>query len=360
MKHRLLFVLSSAGIVIGLIAAYAFNIVPSSQPPAFKPASNPYKEGIYATGILESDQPVGANINVYPEVSGTVTQIFVTEGQKVAKGTALLKIEDSVQKATAEQQQSLMQAAKTMLDELKAEPRKETLLVAKAQVGAAKATLKNVQDELAKRQESYKADPQSVSKDDLDNSINAVKVAETNLEVTTRQYELTKAGAWSYDIENQEKQYAALEKSYLSAKALLEKYTITAPADGDVLSINVATGSYVSPQGAYDTYTGGNDPALVMGSSRTSLNVRVYIDEILVHRLPSADKIKAQMSIRGTDTKLPLEFVRLQPYVSPKIELSNEKTERVDVRVLPVIFKVINTKNVDLYPGQQVDVYIGE
>jgi len=48
---------------------------------------------------------------------------------------------------------------------------------------------------------------------------------------------------------------------------------------------------------------------------------------------------RAQMSLRGTDIKVPLEFVRVQPYVSPKIELSNERQEQVDLRVLPVIFR---------------------
>jgi HlyD family secretion protein len=55
-----------------------------------------------------------------------------------------------------------------------------------------------------------------------------------------------------------------------------------------------------------------------------------------------------------------LEFVRVQPYVSPKIELSDQRQERVDVRVLPVIFKIKQSANVNLYPGELVDVYISE
>jgi HlyD family secretion protein len=55
-----------------------------------------------------------------------------------------------------------------------------------------------------------------------------------------------------------------------------------------------------------------------------------------------------------------LEFVRVQPYVSPKIELSDQRQERVDVRVLPVIFKIAKTSNANLYPGELVDVYISE
>ena len=48
----------------------------------------------------------------------------------------------------------------------------------------------------------------------------------------------------------------------------------------------------------------------------------------------------------------------MQPYVSPKIELSNEKQEQVDLRVLPVIFR-FEKKDAPVYPGQMVDVYIG-
>ena len=97
-----------------------------------------------------------------------------------------------------------------------------------------------------------------------------------------------------------------------------------------------------------------------MGSAQEYLGVRCYIDEILVHRLPQPAQITAKMFIRGTDINIPLEYVRVQPYVSPKIELSNQRTERVDVRVLPVLFRFAKPKNLALYPGQLVDVYIGE
>jgi HlyD family secretion protein len=127
-----------------------------------------------------------------------------------------------------------------------------------------------------------------------------------------------------------------------------------------VLAINTIVGNYVSPQGSYDAYTQGTDPVITLGSLPSSLHVRCYVDEILVPRLPLGSKMVAQMSIRGSDVKIPLEFVRVQPYVSPKIELSNQRQERVDVRVLPVIFKIGKSTNVNLYPGELVDVYISE
>ncbi len=150
-----------------------------------------------------------------------------------------------------------------------------------------------------------------------------------------------------------------LRKAYSASSALLGKYTLRAPRDGVVLSINTIVGAYVSPQGAYDAYTQGFDPILVTGESGAQLNVRCYVDEILVSRLPSPSQIKAQMTIRGTDTHLPLTFDRIQPLVSPKIELSDQRQERVDVRVLPLIFQFEKPKNMNVYPGELVDVYIG-
>ncbi|HXQ65492.1 MAG TPA: biotin/lipoyl-binding protein [Alphaproteobacteria bacterium] len=360
MPNRVIFILSALGLILALVSAFIFSEEPGAQPPVFNPAANPYAKGIYANGIVESVQAQGENINIYPEVSGPITEVLVAEGDRVHKGDPLLKIDDTVQRATAEQQRSQAEAALAVLAELKAEPRQENLDVVTAQVENAKASLKNAQDQLAKQERSYALDPKSVSLEALDNARNAEKIADTNLKVVQKQYALTKAGAWIYDIQNQEKQYAALSKAYAASAALLAKYTIMAPTDGVVLSLQAAVGSYVSSQGAYDSYTQGLNPLIVMGTPDAQLQVRAYIDEILVHRLADPAKMDAQMFIRGTDIHVPLTFARIQPYVSPKIELSNERLERVDVRVLPVIFRFERPKGLNLYPGQLVDVYVGE
>jgi HlyD family secretion protein len=307
-RNKVIFIAAIIGLMIGIGSAYIFGIQQKPLPPAFNPASNPYAKGIYANGIVESYQGNGENINIYPEVPGVIIQVLVSEGAVVKKGSPLLRIEDSVQRATVEQQ--------------------------KSQIEFAGASLKNVQDQLDKLRKSYELEPKSVSKNDLDNADNAVKVAKANIDVTQKQYDL--------------------------AQTLLYKYTVRAPIDGAVLAINAAVGSYISAQGTYDTYTQGFDPVIVMGRAQTYIGVRCYIDEILISRLPQASQMHAQMFIRGTNISIPLEYVRVQPYVSPKIELSDQRTERVDVRVLPVIFRFKKPKDIDVYPGSLVDVYIGE
>jgi HlyD family secretion protein len=322
MRNKLLFALAIIGIVAGFVSAYIYGIKTTAQPPAFAPASNPYEKGIYANGIIESQQSSGENINIYPEVPGAVSKIAVAEGQRVKAGAPLLMLEDSVQRATAAQMKAQAESAKE-------------------QIALAQANLKSAQDTYDKQKKSWELDPKSVSKDILDSAQNAVEVGRENMAVA-------------------QKQYAAADQAWRAANVLLSKYVVKAPSDSAVLSINVASGGYASAQGSYDSYTGAFLPPLVLGNAEDYLAVRCYIDEILIQRLPKPSKMHARMFIRGTNVSIPLEYVREQPNVAPKIELSNQRTERVDVRVLPLIFRFARPKDMTLYPGQLVDVYIGD
>jgi HlyD family secretion protein len=358
-RNKIIFGLSALGFVGALVAAYLFGIARKAQPPVFTPVSSPYASAIYANGIIESDQASGSNINIYPEVFGPVTSVLVHEGQQVSAGTVLLTIDDSVQKANTEQLRLQAEASLALLNELKAQPRAESLAIAAAQVGLAESNLRVARDQADKDRASFAIDPKSISKDVLDTAEDAARQAASGLDVAHKQYDLTKAGAWSFDIVNQERQYEALKQAYQAANALLLKYSVKAQVNGVVLALNATVGGYVSSLGAYNAYTQGLDPLVVMSAPQDYLAVRCFIDEILVSRLPSKWRIVAQMTVRGTETKVPLEFVRVQPYVSPKIELSNERLEQVDLRVLPVIFR-FQKQDAPVYPGQLVDVFIGQ
>ncbi|MBR8313993.1 biotin/lipoyl-binding protein [Burkholderia dolosa] len=358
MKHRLVFAVAVTGFVASVATAWFYSRQEPPQPPVFKPAANPYARGVYANGIVESEQPAGANVNVYPDVSGTVTRVFVHDGDPVKAGDPLLSIDDSVQRATAAQLAAQADAAAALLDALNAQPRPEVLDVAAAQTAAARASLKLAQDQYDKQRRAYDIDPKAVSRDALDTAANTVRVAAASLDVAMRQYRLTKAGAWRYDVRNQQAQALALRRAADAAAALLARYTLRAPANGTVLAMNAAVGAYLTSQGLYDTYTRGNAPATVLGAPVDRLQVRCYIDEILIHQLPDLRALNAHMFVRGTSVEADLQFVRVQPYVTPKIELSDQRTERVDVRVLPVIFRIVPNRNVRLFPGQIVDVYV--
>ena len=136
MNNRIVFALSAVGLVGAVFGAWFFRVESHAQPPVFNPAPNPYASGIFANGIVESYQSNGANVNIYPDVSGTIRQILVEEGADVRAGTPLLVIDDTVQRAVAGQEKSTADAAQAQLQMLKAQPRKESLAVLKAQLDA--------------------------------------------------------------------------------------------------------------------------------------------------------------------------------------------------------------------------------
>ena len=121
-----------------------------------------------------------------------------------------------------------------------------------------------------------------------------------------------------------------------------------APLDGEVLQVNLRPGQYAAT-GALDT------PLLRFGATDT-LHVRVDIDENDAWRFQPGTKAIAY--VRGNrDLHVPLTFVRVEPYVVAKSQLTNSSTERVDTRVLQVLFRFPHDA-LPAYVGQQVDVFI--
>lgn len=110
--------------------------------------------------------------------------------------------------------------------------------------------------------------------------------------------------------------------------------------------------------GTRGIYVGIVQSCLVMGTDDDCLEVRAYVDETLARALPPPSKVAGRMFIRETNTSLPLMFVRLPAYVSPKIARADEWREREDVPVLPVIFRFDPVPDVVVHAGQLVDVCI--
>ncbi len=307
MRKRLLFALAFLGIVAGVVSAYLYRQKPAAPAP-LAPSRNPYSDGIYAEGIIQSAQMNGENINIYPQVGGTVTKVFVHNGEPVVKGTPLFALDDSVQKRVVAEDQ--------------------------ARIGAARASLAYQSHQLEFLQKEARLDPRSVSRITVVSAQDNLQIARENLQVAIRT---------------------------LSAdQARLALYQVDAPVSGTILRAGgTADGAYASPQGVYGTYSQGMNPVVVMGEKSPDLEVQAYLDEILVPRLPASSRIAATMFVRGAPrVSIPLKFVRIQPYVVPKIELSNQRTEKVDVRVLPILFRFTPPKKLHLYPGELVDVYI--
>jgi hypothetical protein len=86
------------------------------------------------------------------------------------------------------------------------------------------------------------------------------------------------------------------------------------------------------------------------------MNVRVDVDENDAWRVREGTRAMAFM--RGNrEMKATLDFVRVEPYVTPKVSLTGGSSERVDTRVLQVIYS-FDRSEFPAFVGQQLDVFI--
>lgn len=301
------FILAIAGIymmtqVLATIHAAEVEIIP---PPPVSPPKKPFDRAIAGTGIVEA---ISENVAIGVPVPGVVTEVFVKVSDKVTKGSPLMKIDDRELSA-----QLITQRA--------------SVAVAKATVELKQANLTKVQDMLDRM--NGVEDKRAISMDDLKNRTNDVAVAKA-------------------DTEAAKAQLLAAEAAVQSTEKLLERLTVRAPRDGTILQLSIRAGEYAGTQ--------PKQAPIVLGDLE-QLQIRCDIDE------QNAVKVFGDMPafayVKGdSDHQVPLTFVRIEPFVIPKVSLTGSSTERVDTRVLQVIYSFSRPKEQPLYVGQQVDVFI--
>jgi multidrug resistance efflux pump len=134
------------------------------------------------------------------------------------------------------------------------------------------------------------------------------------------------------------------------AKTNLELRTIRAPKAGTVLSVKIREGEFVPASILAN-------PLITLGEIDT-LHLRIDIDESEIPRFQPGARAKA--SVRGRpEVEVDIEYVRTEPLVIPKRSLAGTVIERVDTRVLQVIYAV-DAKKLGATVGQQVDVKIDD
>jgi multidrug resistance efflux pump len=148
---------------------------------------------------------------------------------------------------------------------------------------------------------------------------------------------------------------AALEATVAATRAQLalarteaEVLTVKAPRDGRLLQVNVREGEF-APAAAVP------EPLMLLGDV-DRLQVRAEVDE--QNALRVRPEAAAEASLKGhADLRMRLRFVRIEPFVVPKRSLTGDSLERVDTRVLQVVYE-FDRPTFPVYVGQQVDVFI--
>jgi multidrug resistance efflux pump len=190
-----------------------------------------------------------------------------------------------------------------------------------------------------------------VSEDDVVKRRFAVAAAGRALERWEAELAEVEAGAWAPDLQVAEAELGLAQADLGRSETELDRLTVRAPAAATVLQLNIRPGEFAQAGPA-----GAAGPLVLLGDTSV-LHVRVDIDEgdAPLFR-PGA---KAVASVKGRpDIRVPLAFVRVDPFVVPKRSLTGLASERVDTRVLQVIYAIEGTPPVPLYVGQQVDAFI--
>jgi multidrug efflux pump subunit AcrA (membrane-fusion protein) len=318
--------------------------LPKLEPPV-PPARSPFGAGIAGAGLVEAQTE---NIAVGTNLPGIVTRVFVKVDQKVRAGDALFMIDDSALKADRLVKQRSRESARAQLDKLKLMPRPEELPALEARVRELQANLADQEDQLRRTRRLYPSG--AASDEERVRRVMGMQMAREQLRKADADLTLMKAGTWKPDLKIAEVAVHLAQAQLAQVETDLERLTVRALVDGEVLQVNVRPGESVATQPGQ---------ALIVLGSVTRLHVRVDVDENDIPRLPTAlEKAAARAMLRGDPgQQFPLHFVRVEPYVIPKKSLTGDSSERVDTRVLQVIY-VLKQGPRRVYVGQQLDVYI--
>jgi HlyD family secretion protein len=325
---------------MGWHLAKSHQPVPDVPPPA-PPARTPYSQTIAGAGLIE---PRSENISVAAIVPGTVAEVLVKEGDVVSAGSVLFRLDDRQRQAEVAVQEANVRQAAAELTRWEHFPRVEDLPPSAARVERAEADLSAKQDLFERTRGLVQ---QNVLTDqDLIQAEQAMRAAKAAFSQAKTEDLRLRAGAWEQDLEVSR---AALERArqlLKQAQVELDRLSVRAPIDGTVLKVDVRPGEYVG--------TPAGQPLVVMGDVST-LHVRVDIDEQDLPRF--RPDLKGTGYVRGDAvTPLSLRFVRVEPLAEPKRSLTNAGNERVDTRVLQVIYAFEERPAV--YVGQQIDVFL--
>jgi HlyD family secretion protein len=340
----LLPILALVGVTFAIFQVHAARQPePVSQPIVAPPSRPDPVKMIAGSGLVEARReniPIGVNI------PGVVTEVFVKKGEKVKAGAPLFKTDDREFKSMLAVREAELVASTAQLHKLIVSPRPEDIPPAKAAAMEAQARMEDAEAALARTDRLFQR--QMIAASDYDKDRYAYYAARATYAKAKADLEKILAGSWKEDIEIARAAVQLAESQVASIKTNLERLIVRAPMEGEVLQLNVRLGQFAAMT--------WKEPMIVLGDSKR-LHVRVDIDEpellYFSRSAPAVATLKGRPNVR-----FDLKIVYVEPYVIPKQSLTGNNSERVDQRVLQVIYELPEERALEVHIGQQMDVYL--
>jgi len=309
-RRNFLLILAIIGIIFACIFSFSTGTEKKvSSNITITPSPPPFENNIAGIGFIESSS---RNINIGSFTPGIISEVKVTEGDRVSRGDVLFIIDQRAALAEVEN-------------------KKNAVAVAMSEISLAEVKLNEAKDNL--RRAKGLTSGHSISQEDFQKRHFALERAKSDLDIKKAQMAQAKS---------------ALEL----ANVALEKTEIRSPIDGSVLKIRIAAGEFIS-----GNEQDANAPMLL--GTTNPLHVRVQIDENDIYRFD--EKMNAYAFLRSDDSiKLPLSFIRIEPYAIAKGNITGTGTELVDTRIIEIIYRIdTDVKDIkNLYIGQHLDIFI--
>jgi multidrug resistance efflux pump len=336
--------LAVAGVVFSVYTVLQARQVPPPARPIVEPPSRPDRVMMIAgSGLVEARReniPIGVNI------PGVVTEVFVKKGERVKAGAPLFRTDDRDYKAQLSVRRAELTAAKARLHKLEMAPRPEDVPPARAAAEEAEARMNDAEAAMARTQRLFARN--AIPASDFDKDRYAFLAAKATFTKAKAELERVLAGSWKEDVAVASAEVQLAQSQVDSINTSIERLVVRAPMDGEILQLNIRLGQYAA--------FAWKEPMVVLGDIHR-LHVRVDIDENDLPYLSTGSEAVATLKGRPR-VRFPLRFVYVEPYVIPKQSLTGYNSERVDTRVLQVIYELPVDRPVDVYVGQQMDVYL--
>jgi HlyD family secretion protein len=347
--------------VVGLfvaIYAVAHAEEKTAPPPLARPASiNPFASGVAALAIVE---PAGRDVGVVAPEPALVTKVLVDVGDAVTQGQTLFELDTRTLQADLLRAQAAVAAAESEVQRWHALPRAEDKPPLIARVARARAFLEDSEDRLRLEEDASKRGANNPR--DVSIARFARNAAQAELAQAQADLDKLEAGGWKPDLDIATAIRDARKAEVDALKVLMDRMIVRAPRDGMILRRAIEPGEFAT--------SSGDRPAMILGDLR-QLRVRAQVDEEDIALVAGLSTTAANDSTRavarrrgGVPTEFPLRLVRIEPFARPKSDLIGSNVERVDTRVVDVLFEVLPAAanqpgaTVPLIPGQAVDVFI--